>query len=825
LALSLTLLFVSCLDDPSGPGVQPGYLALAPSFESSAAGIVDVDDIHVLLVRDADGTTALDTVVALAAEADSVDLSFTILVSSSSETFTLTLECFSPTGEVVFSAGPVEVTATTSGTDNVVAEDVELDYVGVGSNAAGVQILSVTDTIKFGDTLLVHAVAFDSSETVIEGTPIKWLSHDTARVVIPDAGVGRIIGNRERGWVHVEAQLLTGQTDTMDVVVEPVANAIAIESGDGQVGPALEQLELPIAVEVTAIDGLGVPDATVDFTTGNGGSFGQTSVLTGADGFASTTWTLGADEGTQTATATVAGVGQVTFTATASAEVLFRDDFEDGNLDGWGCFDGDPQFDDGEFYIQDGELIISGQDGTGEKVCLVSDVGRTDYAFEATITNVGGIGDDVAALIFRADTVAGTAYAFELSGGWPGGGIVHLGDPDRWLGEKNFAVPYNQPLRLRVEVYGSTITAFVDGTPEFQFQDAGPMTGRIGLGVLESEVRFDDVLVTAVGPPTSVTIPELRFTVQPSNAEPGAAISPAVVVTAYDETGAVDASFSGNVTVEIYDDPSGGTLSGTLSVTAVSGVATFSDLSVDLPGSGYSLYAWATDYLSATSEPFDVISTGPREVAWINATGGNWSEPTNWDIGEVPAAADIVTIDLDGTYTVTLDGTRTVGSLALGGLTGSQTLFFSGFSMTINGALSVGANGVLDIATGILAGTGSLTNSGSVVMGAGTIDIPLDNSGLLLAASSINTINGAVTTTPTSIIRVNASNNTTLTVANGFTNVGLIDITQSTTGSSSYTSTFAVTAGTLINTGTIQSTIGARTGNRVLNADVDKVER
>jgi hypothetical protein len=47
------------------------------------------------------------------------------------------------------------------------------------------------------------------------------------------------------------------------------------------------------------------------------------------------------------------------------------------------------------------------------------------------------------------------------------------------------------------------------------------------------------------------------------------------------------------VTISIGTDPSGGTatLGGNLTVTVSSGIATFSDLSIDLAGDGYTLHA------------------------------------------------------------------------------------------------------------------------------------------------------------------------------------------------------------------------------------------
>jgi hypothetical protein len=51
---------------------------------------------------------------------------------------------------------------------------------------------------------------------------------------------------------------------------------------------------------------------------------------------------------------------------------------------------------------------------------------------------------------------------------------------------------------------------------------------------------------------------------------------------------------------------SGGTLSGTLTVTVVNGIATFSDLSVDLAGDGYTLHVTSGSLIAADSPTFSV---------------------------------------------------------------------------------------------------------------------------------------------------------------------------------------------------------------------------
>jgi len=104
---------------------------------------------------------------------------------------------------------------------------------------------------------------------------------------------------------------------------------------------------------------------------------------------------------------------------------------------------------------------------------------------------------------------------------------------------------------------------------------------------------------------------KLAFTTQPVGAKPGELLSTQPVVTVQDASGNPAAtSYNGEVTVAIQSGTgaTGAVLGGTLTVTAVNGIATFSDLTIDLAGTGYVLTASATDLTSADSEPFDVAS-------------------------------------------------------------------------------------------------------------------------------------------------------------------------------------------------------------------------
>src|SRR5262249_16453471 len=79
----------------------------------------------------------------------------------------------------------------------------------------------------------------------------------------------------------------------------------------------------------------------------------------------------------------------------------------------------------------------------------------------------------------------------------------------------------------------------------------------------------------------------LAFGVQPSNTVAGVAISPAVTVRVLDQFDNLVTGDNSSVTVAIGTNAGGGTLSGTLTVAAASGVATFSTLSINKTGTGY----------------------------------------------------------------------------------------------------------------------------------------------------------------------------------------------------------------------------------------------
>jgi Tol biopolymer transport system component len=321
-AAVLVLAFIAgCADDTSGPaGFRTGQLAIAPDFGVLQPDIIAIARGRFVVTRIPGGAVAADTLIDIAPDADSVALGILVPVFNPGETFNLTIRLIDTAGDTVFAGGPIEVSPTTSSTP--VPIEVPFTYVGTGADAAWVEILSPDTSLFSGETVLLTAMAFDSSEAAIPGTPIGWASLDTAHVrVVTDAQYRAVAtGGSQRGTAPIVATLVTGQQDTVFVGNQPLPATLVAESGSGQSGPASGTLPQPLVARVTAADGLGVRGLWVRFVvTAGGGTVSPDSALTDSTGRAQTSWSLGEAAGDQTVTASTARLAGTTITFSATA--------------------------------------------------------------------------------------------------------------------------------------------------------------------------------------------------------------------------------------------------------------------------------------------------------------------------------------------------------------------------------------------------------------------------------------------------------------------------------------------------------------------------
>ncbi len=107
----------------------------------------------------------------------------------------------------------------------------------------------------------------------------------------------------------------------------------------------------------------------------------------------------------------------------------------------------------------------------------------------------------------------------------------------------------------------------------------------------------------------------LAFDQQPTNATAGTMISPAITVDVEDPFGNIVGSDSSDVTLSVASGS--GSLLGTLTVTAVNGVATFNNLSIDIAGP-YTLLAADGTLASSISNSFAISPATATKLAFAS---------------------------------------------------------------------------------------------------------------------------------------------------------------------------------------------------------------
>src|SRR5439155_188256 len=220
----------------------------------------------------------------------------------------------------------------------------------------------------------------------------------------------------------------------------------------------------------------------------------------------------------------------------------------------------------------------------------------------------------------------------------------------------------------------------------------------------------------------------LVFAVQPSTTTAGAAVAPAVQVAAQDAQGNTATPFTGSIGLAIVSNPGGGTLAGTTSVAAVSGVATFANVSIDKVGTGYTLAASATGPAGATSTAFNITPGAASHLIFS-------VQPTTATAGSViTPAVQVAAQDAQGNTAAGLTGDVSVGigtNPGGGALSGTTTVAavngvatFStlsinrtgtGYTLTASGTgLATGGSAAFNVSAGsasALVFTGEPTNA------------------------------------------------------------------------------------------------------------------
>jgi uncharacterized repeat protein (TIGR03806 family) len=274
-----------------------------------------------------------------------------------------------------------------------------------------------------------------------------------------------------------------------------------------------------------------------------------------------------------------------------------------------------------------GQNAVAWDAGGGNRYvyCWSNGHGIAQYRYSATAKHlVDGAGVNTGNPLHQGASTSGGSMSVSANG--TGGGIL-------WAVGNDSVVHAYDATDVTHELWNSNQNSARDGLPsvgKFQFPlvAAGRLYVPTGNGKL-----------VCYGLLSSQVATRLAFSQQPTSASAGSAISPAVKVTVQDAGGATVTGSSAAVTLAIGSNPAGGTLAGTLTANAVNGVATFANLSINNPGTGYTLTAAASGLSGATSAAFNILATVAAPT--FDPNGGSYSGPVTVRLADATSGAAI----------------------------------------------------------------------------------------------------------------------------------------------------------------------------------------
>jgi hypothetical protein len=470
-----------------------------------------------------------------------------------------------------------------------------------------------------------------------------------ANVTLNKAGAGYRL--------RANASGLTGDTTATFAIVNAVATTLGASGGGGQNGLVASALPTPISVIVTDASGNAVPGVTISWNaTAGGGSVSPATSVTSALGIASATWTMGPTAGTESATATGAGLAgsPVTFAATAIASAATKL-----------VVVAQPSSATAGVPITP-PIIVQARDATNNLVTtfngsvalsMGTNPGGATIGGTTAVTAVAGVATFSGLTLNRTGTgftlvasagglASDITTAFTVSNGAPA--ILSIADGNNQTSLATRAL--SKPLSASVtDAAGNPIAgvgvnwAVAGGAGSLGAATSvtgarGVATNTWTLGPSAGSQAATASVTGLTGSPatfaataTAGTAMQLKFTTRPGSTVAGTNLSPSLVVTALDSAGNAATTFAGPVSVSFASNPGGGTLTGTTTVSAVAGVASFGGIAINAAATGYRLAASSGSLVPDTLPPFN-ISAAPA-AALVITTGNNQSAAFSHALG------------------------------------------------------------------------------------------------------------------------------------------------------------------------------------------------
>ena len=586
---------------------------------------------------------------------------------------------------------------------------------------------------------------------------------------------------------------------------------IAIVSGDAQSAPAGGTLDQPLVVLVKDALDRPVEGQVVAFTIdAGGGQVTPASAMTGADGKASATWTLGGGAGQQRVQAKVDGTGVPTtllvkFSASALSGTGATLELVSGNnqtgaigsalsdslvvrvLD---ALDNPVAGVTVQWSVSGGGSIsptttITGADGQAAAERVLGNAATTQGA-QATATGLTAVSFTHSAVAANPTTlvlVSGDAQTGPVGAPLADSLVVRLEDNSgNGVGGK--------AISWVVATGGGSVspvnvTTNVNGLAKTRWTLGATAGSNLVSAVFSGLPSVQFVATAGAGPAT-----KLAFTQPPVNSRAGTTITPAVKVAIQDANGNTVTTAQDAITLAIGTNPSSGALSGTATISAVNGVATFSNLSINKAGSGYTLTAAGGGFTGATSPTFDVLTGDANRLVFI--TG-----PTNRVVGQTFSPSLQVQVqDAGGNPILTANNAITLVSSVTGTLAGTATQnAFLGTATFSNLAITKAGTGYT--LTALASGLASATSATfDVTQAATTIAITGRNPSSSVPGQSITVSYDVNVTTPgtgsiTGSVMVSDGTTSATCLVSAGTGVGSCPIALPTAGVHALTATYS----------------------------------
>lgn len=516
----------------------------------------------------------------------------------------------------------------------------------------------------------------------------------------------------------------------------PSAASVAANSAITQSATVGSAVAEKPSVKVLDSKGNPFPNFPVTFSVASGGgTLTQATATTNAEGIATAgNWLLGVVAGPNTVMASAEGLSgsPVTFAATGTAGAIAQVVIAAGNnqtANAGSAVAVAPAVRLTDLHgnvVAGASITFSVATGGGSVtggVATSNDAGIATVGSWTLGTTAGANG------LVASPTAGGPAAVFAATGQvGPASRVAIQREPS---GAASGAIIATQPIVRITDAVGNVIAGSTAAVTAAIATGSGTLSGTTTVNAVNGVATFTNLTITGTGPaalaftvagltaatsasftvaPPPTTPTQLAVATQPDGATSAVAFTTQPVIQIRDGNGTVVSSATTAVTASIASGS--GTISGTSTVNAVNGVATFTNLAI--VGSGTSTITFSASGLTSATSGNVVVAAPP-----VSGALPNLGDRQAVMIGSaVPTAPSITVMGPNGVVA----GARVTFAVASGGgsITGASAISNSGGVATV-GSWTLGTSGGLNTLTATVENLGTpVTLNASACTGGGT---------------------------------------------------------------------------------------------------------